>query len=277
MGIFVMTTWKFLTIAWEWHPSVVIGCFLLMAGYLIATHFEFSRRLVYFALADLVLLVTICGPLDVLADEYLFSAHMMEHLILELVVAPLMLLGMPLWLIRKALNIPWIAGVERVLGTPVLAWFLGIGVLWAWHLPALYNAALADERLHIFQHLTFLVSATIFWWPVMAPHGYRRLSTLPAIFYLYLGAIANSILGALLTFAPLGLYPYYMHPEDELGALSLIRDGWGLSAAADQQLGGLFMWVIGGAIFLWAIMMVFTRWFQGNEGWYRSAEVTGAS
>ena len=271
-----MTTIAFLETAWEWYPSIVIGCFLLMAAYLFAMRFKWSRRTLYFALGNLALLVTLCGPLDALSDDYLFSAHMLEHLILELVVAPLLLLGLPLWLMRKILAYPRVAAIERLLGKPPLAWFLGIGILWAWHLPLLYNAALADERLHIFQHITFLVSATIFWWPLLAPAGLRRLSTLPAIFYLYLAAIANSILGALLTFAPPGLYPRYLHPEDEFGILSLIRNGWGLSPQGDQQLGGLFMWVIGGAIFLWAILMVYTRWYRGNEGVYRPSAVTSA-
>lgn len=271
-----MTTIKFLEIAWEWYPSVVIGCALLMLGYLVVTHFTWSRRTLYFALGNLAMLLTLCGPLDVLGDDYLFSAHMLEHLSLELVVAPLLLLGMSFELIRRALAVPWLARVERILGAPLTAWGLGIGVLWAWHLPVLYNAALADERIHIFQHLTFLVSATIFWWPVLAPAGYRRLSTLPAIIYLYLGAIANSVLGALLTFAPLGYYPHYLHPEDTIGVLSLIRNNWGLDPRGDQQLGGLFMWVIGGAIFLWALLTVYARWYRGNEGWYRSAELSGA-
>jgi cytochrome c oxidase assembly factor CtaG len=271
-----MTTWELLKVAWEWYPSIVIGCVLLMLGYLLITHFEMSRRTLYFALGDLTLLLVLCGPLDALADNYLFSAHMLEHLFLELVVAPLLLLGLPVWFIRKALAMPWINKVEHVLGTPLLAWFLGIGTLWLWHLPVLYNGALANERLHAFQHLTFLVTATIFWWPVLAPQGYRRLATLPAILYLYMGAVFNSLLGALLTFAPIGLFPHYLHPEDELGALSLIRNGWGLSVKGDQQLGGLFMWVLGGGIFLWAILWVFARWYRGNEGWYRSPQMAQA-
>ncbi|HKK20232.1 MAG TPA: cytochrome c oxidase assembly protein [candidate division Zixibacteria bacterium] len=268
-----MTTMQFLEAAWEWYPSVVIGCLLLMGTYLFATHFERSRRTLYFALGNLALLLTLCGPLDVLGDDYLFSAHMLEHLSLELIVAPLLLLGLPRWFIRKVLAVPWVRKIEEILGAPVIAWFLGIGILWTWHLPVLYNAALENERLHVFQHLTFLVSATIFWWPILAPPGYRRLNTLPAIFYLYFGGLANSILGALLTFAPVGLYPQYVHPENEFGALDLIRNGWGISVKADQQLGGLFMWVIGGAIFLWAILMVYARWYRGKEGWYRAPKV----
>lgn len=261
--------------AWEWHPSIVIGCILLMLGYLLITHFKVTRRTAYFALGDFILLITLCGPLDVLADDYLFSAHMLEHLILEVIIAPLLLVSLSPALARRLLAVRWVAKVERVLGTPLLAWFLGIGVLWVWHLPVLYNAALADERLHILQHITFLITATIFWWPVLAPRGFRRLPTLPAILYLYTGALANSILGALLTFAPVGYYPRYLHPEDEFGALAMIRHDWGVTPEGDQQLGGLFMWVIGGAIFLATILVVYARWYRGNEGWQHAPEVRG--
>ena len=75
-----MTSWEFLKIAWEWYPSVIIGCILMMLGYLFATKFEWSRRTVYFALGSLVLLLTLCGPLDVLADDYLFSATIRENI-----------------------------------------------------------------------------------------------------------------------------------------------------------------------------------------------------
>ena len=261
-----MSTWQFILKAWDWEPSIAIGCLLLFAGYLYLRHFRIDRHALYFFAGDIILLVTLVGPLDVLADDYLFSAHMLEHLILELVVPPLFLLGLPVGLVERLLSWRPAAAVERVLGIPVLAWIIGIGTLWVWHFPIFYNAALANENIHIFQHLTFLVTATIFWWPILAPEGYRRTTGMAAIFYLYFAALANGTLGALLTFAPVGFYPLYLHPDNELGALSLIRESWGLTPSADQQLGGLFMWVLGGAIFLWAVMAVFARWYLNREG-----------
>ncbi len=262
-----MTSGELFLKAWEWEPSIVIGCALLMLGYLFATKWRFSRRTIYFGLGVVLLLLTLCGPLDVLGDNYLFSAHMAEHMMLELAIPPLWLIGIPLWLAQQAMGHSWIARVEQVLGTPTLAWFLGIGTLWIWHLPLFYNAALANEHIHIMQHLSFLVTATIFWWPILAPRIYRRLTAFWSIIYLFLAAVANGILGALLTFAPVGFYPYYVHPRDELGALSLIRDGWGLTPAADQQVGGLIMWIGGAVIFLWAIMAVYARWFTQEKNW----------
>ncbi|MGD8922759.1 MAG: cytochrome c oxidase assembly protein [Candidatus Zixiibacteriota bacterium] len=261
-----MSTWDLFAQAWEWHISIIVGCIALLVGYLYFAGFRLDRRTFYFILGDVILLFTLVGPLDVLGDDYLFSAHMLEHLVLELVVPPLLLFGLSPRLARKMLSWRPAAAVERVLGTPLLAWFLGIGTLWLWHFPALYNLALAHENIHIIQHLSFLVTATVFWWPILAPEGYRRLTGMRGVFYLYFAALANGTLGALLTFAPVGFYPHYLHPADELGALSLIRNGWGFSPSMDQQLGGLFMWVMGGTIFLWAVLLTFSRWFLKREG-----------
>jgi putative membrane protein len=212
------------------------------------------------------LLLALVSPIDVLGDEYLFSAHMLQHLLLVLVVPPMLLLGLPAEVIRRALGIRIVARVESVLGHPAVAWVLAAAVLWVWHLPALYDAALADENVHIVQHLMFLVTATAFWWPILTPLEKRRLGPGAAMAYLLAAGAASSLLGVILTFAPAGLYPAYLQPEDELGLLSLIRQEWGLSAAADQQLGGLLMWVPGGIAYLLAIFAVFARWQSGDSG-----------
>ncbi len=167
--------------------------------------------------------------------------------------------------------------VERVLSTPLLAWMLCVVTLWVWHLPVLYNLTLADERIHILEHLSFLVTATIFWWPVLTPLKELRMAPFPAIFYLYSAALANTVLGIVLTFAPVVLYPAYLHPADELGALKLIRDGWGLTPRDDQELGGLFMWVGGMFVFLWAILAMLARWYSATESPETAAGLPGAA
>jgi len=97
---------------------------------------------------------------------------------------------------------------------------------------------------------------------VLAPLPEHRLAGPPAIVYLFLAALANSVLGALLTFSSPGLYPWYTRPTGGSAALRLIRDGWGLDPAADQQLGGLFMWVVGGMFFLAAVLAMYGRWYR---------------
>jgi cytochrome c oxidase assembly factor CtaG len=134
-----------------------------------------------------------------------------------------------------------------------------------WHLPALYNAALAHEGIHIAEHLCFLATATLFWWPVVGPLAQRRLAPLAAALYLFAAMAASTVLGIILTFAPPGIYPAYLNPVDQLGVVRLLREGWGLSPAADQQLGGLLMWVPGNLVYFWAFIAALVRWYSAPE------------
>ncbi len=153
----------------------------------------------------------------------------------------------------------------RLLPSPLLAWFFGIGVMWLWHLPVLYNAALADERIHLIEHLSFLATSVMFWWPVLGPVEAQRMKPLAAIPYLFLASAATSLLGILLAFAPAGLYPAYLHPADPYGILPLLREGWGITAAGDQQAGGLLMWIAGGPVYLFGALYAMARWYAAPD------------
>jgi putative membrane protein len=261
-----MTWGEFIISGWDWYPGVVLGCLALSSLYLIFSKFRRDRSAVFFQAGVLLLFLTLVSPLDVLADDYLFSAHMLQHLLLVLVVAPLLLLGLPSEWIQRLLKWKPAARIEGYLGQPLVAWIIGVGTLYLWHIPMFYNAALRDENIHLLQHLSFLISATIFWWPVILPlQEKRRLSPLGAMLYLFFGAAANTILGIILTFAPVGLYPAYLNPEDAYGILPLIRNGLGIVPQTDQQLGGLLMWIPGGLIYLTAILTVFAGWFSQSE------------
>jgi len=247
--------------AWSWYPSVIFGCIGLVAAYLAMARLRPSPRFVWFFLGVLTILLALISPLDPLSDDYLFSAHMVQHLLLILIAAPLLLIGIPEAWFSRLLDQPLPARIERQLGRPLVAWLLGIGTLWLWHLPVLYEATLADEGVHIFEHLTFLVTGVIFWWPLIVPPAHRRLNAFYSLVYLFTGGLANSLLGIILTFAPNLIYRGYLHPEDELGILPLLRETWGLSPMADQQLGGLLMWVGGSLILLLAMMAILVRWY----------------
>lgn len=262
-----MTTWRLLMTAWDGEPSVLIGCTALVAGYVAMTRRRSSRDAGYFFAGIFVLLFAQCSPLDALGDTYLFSAHMIQHLLLLLIVPPLLILGIPAWLAEQGCGSPRVRAVERVLRQPAVAWLVGIGAMYLWHLPALYNATLAHAGVHIGEHLCFLITGVIFWWPVCAPLPQSRYAPLAAMLYLFTAAVASSVLGIVLTFASPGLYPAYLHPADTRGYLSLIRDGWGVSPAVDQQFGGLIMWVPGGLVYLGAIIGTFARWQnEADEG-----------
>jgi putative membrane protein len=270
-----MTTWQLLTSTWSWEPSILLGCLFLLGGYLAAVRGRFDQKTVFFGSGVLIIGVALISPLEALGDTYLFSAHMLQHLLLLLVVPPLLLLGIPPRLAQRLLAWPPANRTERILGRPWLAWLLGVGTVWVWHLPSLYNATLADETIHILEHLDFLVTATIFWWPILAPLTERRLAPLAMLPYLFAAAAASSVLGIILTFAPVGLYPAYLKPTDSLGALPLLRDGWGLSPAVDQQIGGLLMWVPGSLVYFAGIIVALVRWYGSPEEdrWDQTLEI----
>jgi cytochrome c oxidase assembly factor CtaG len=180
-------------------------------------------------------------------------------------VPPLLLLGITPHFARAVIGCRPLGRIERVLGNLLIAWTLGVATLALWHLPWLFDAALGNEYVHIAEHLCFMVTATIFWWPVLAPLPQCRISPLGAQVYLLGGAMANSLLGIWLTFARPGLYAPYLHPADSLHVTALLRTGWGLTPALDQQVGGLLMWVGGGFVFLAVMLVLFLQWFGTAE------------
>jgi putative membrane protein len=254
-----MTGWQLLTSTWNWDPSVLAGGAALIGVYLAAVGSRLTKRALLFVAGVLATLFALVSPLDVLGDTYLFSAHMVQHLLLIQVTPPLLLLGTPAWLAKKITDWPVAGRVERILGRPWVAWLLGMGTMWVWHLPALYNATLADEGIHIVEHLSFLVTSTIFWWPVLSPVMEKRLSPPATLLYLVAAIVASDMLGSILSYTAPGVYNY-LHPVDTLGVLPLLRDTWGLSPAVDQLLGGLAMWILGDLVYLCGILNGIARW-----------------
>ena len=260
-----MTTGRLLATAWDWEPSVLIGCVILAVLYWrLARPRRMSHVFLFFA-GDAILLLALVSPIDTLADDYLFSVHMVQHLLLILIVPPLLIAGLSREFTERLLQNRAVARIEAFCAKPVIAWSGASLSLAFWHIPIFYNAALAHESIHIVEHLIFLITAAMFWWPLLTPAVESRLSAGKSIAYLFSAAMINTFLGILISFAPLGIYPAYMHPNDSLGALSLIRETWGVSAQADQQLGGLLMWVPAGLIYFTAIVATVARWQSQAE------------
>jgi cytochrome c oxidase assembly factor CtaG len=256
-----MTGWKLLT-AWEFSPSVVIGCALVLAAYLFAVRGKINGKTINFTLGVLCIFLALVSPIDDLGDDYLFSAHMVQHMMLGMIAPVLMVAGIPASFVQAWLKVPLIARVERILGNPTLALIVANATFWVWHLPYLYNLTLENETVHIFEHMMFIVTGCMLWWPVFKPVKEGRLAAMPAIVYMAIAAAISTILGIIFTISDTPYYSGYANPHDELGALKLIREDWGLTQIADQKLGGAIMWEPAGAIFLWAIMVVLMGWFK---------------
>jgi putative membrane protein len=242
---------------WDWHPSVVIGLALLGGLYAYLGGLAAPRRRVTAFGASLVVLgVSLNGPLHNLSDGYLFSAHMVQHLALTLVFPPLLLYGTPAWVVRPLLGPAWVLRLAHRATRPLAAGTLFSVPITLWHLPQFYEAALEHHPLHIVQHLVFIATAVIMWWPILAPVPELPRASYPTqLIYLFALGLPMSLAGALITLSERVLYPFY----------AAAPRVWGLTPLADQQLGGLLMWVVG-TIYLWvAASVVWFRWSAREE------------
>ena len=242
----------------EIHADVLLGVGLLAFAYAVAW-VRGPRTAVHvpalFMAALIVLLLALNGPLHDLSDYYLFSAHMVQHLLLTLVVPPLLLAGTPRWMVDALVaplrRLPALDHLLRAVTRPVPALMLYAAVLIGWHLPGPYGAALEHHRVHIVEHLALIAAATLAWWPVLSPSGLLpRLHYGAQILYLFMFGVPMTVVAAMITGAEDTLYPFY-------AAAPRI---FGISALADQRLGGLIMWVPAGLIPLLAFTVVFFRW-----------------
>jgi putative membrane protein len=248
-----MTTYQFLTTAWRWNSILLIFCALALAGYFLA--FRRQGRAVYLVAALVVFLFALISPVSALADGYLFSAHMVQHILLVLIVPALLLLSLP-----RSFSLPrWLTGFTH----PFVGWLAGVGAMWLWHAPALCNAATTSRTVSAIQTTSLLLMGSVFWWQVLAPRDSERLSPAAGIAYLFTACTACSVLGIILTFAPVSICPVYQQPVDRLGILGAIRGDWGLTSDKDQQIGGLLMWVPMCLIYLAAILAQLARWHSG--------------
>lgn len=242
-----------MSLRWDLHPSVVIGLALLGGLYVFLGGLRTDRRrVVSFGASLLVIFASLNGPLHDLSDNYLFSAHMGQHLLLTLLFPPLLLYGTPAWVVRSLLTPRWITAVARVLTRPVIAAATFTAPIVLWHVPVFYEAALRNHSLHILQHLVFLTTAVVMWWPVLSP--VPELPRIPypgQMLYLFLLGLPMSLTGALITLSDSVLYPFYGEAP---------RVWQDVGALADQQIGGLLMWVIGGLALWGAMTVVWFRW-----------------
>jgi putative membrane protein len=242
----------------EIHADVVLGVGLAAAAYAIAWARGPRNHLhepALFLATLIVLLVALNGPLHDLSDYYLFSAHMVQHLLLTLVVPPFLLAGIPGWmadaLIGRLCRRRALGATVRAATRPVTALGVYAVALIGWHLPAPYEAALEHHAWHVVEHLVLIATATLAWWPVLSPSAWLpRLHYGTQILYLFAFGIPMTVVAAMITGAEQTLYPFYA------AAPRL----FGLTALADQRLGGLIMWVPAGLIPLLAFTIVFFRW-----------------
>jgi putative membrane protein len=240
---------------WELEPGVVATLAVVAAVYLRGWRTYHRRvparfppwRLQAFLAGLVSLWLAAASPADTLADQ-LLSAHMVQHILLLSVAPPLLLLGSPLLpiirglprLLRTAVVRPlshqrWLRHAASTLTHPATALAISSVILWAWHVPSLYDLALRNPAVHATEHALFFTGGLLFWWPVVQPWPSRPRWPRGAIIpYLLVADVQNTILAAILTFSDRVLYPWYAQAPSPLG---------GMTPQQDQTLAGVLMWV----------------------------------
>jgi cytochrome c oxidase assembly factor CtaG len=255
---------------WSWQPGVVIPLLAFAAMYGAGSIRRGNWRRVrwrHFSFAGgwLSLFLALTSPIHELGEQ-LFSAHMLQHEIMILVSAPLIAAAQAgatcLWAFapRRRKDIGgWMHRIEKsqiigFISAPLHAWVLETAALWLWHVPVLYQATLRSDWIHAAQHLSFFLTAVLFW---SALYGMGRSATNfgAATLYVFGTAVHCSALGALLTFSRVLWYPAY--------ANSTAR--WGLAPIQDQQLGGVIMWVPSGVVFIAIALGLVARWIAESD------------
>jgi putative membrane protein len=253
--------------AWEFDPGVVIPLALTAVLYWQGSRQHvgltgLERSCFWLGWASLVL--ALVSPLHSLG-EVLFCAHMTQHEILMLVSAPLLVISRPLVTFLWALPFEW----RRTLGRwskegsiqrswafftdPFSAWWIHALAIWSWHIPYLFDLTLTSDLAHSAQHLSFFLSALIFWWSLFYSHGRRTYGA--GVLYVFTTAIHTGILGALLTFSSKPWYSPYLRTTQP----------WGYTPLEDQQVGGLIMWVPASLVYLAAGLYLFSAWLKESD------------
>jgi putative membrane protein len=255
---------------WHWHPSVLAGLLGLLVLYAAALGRP-GRRLGWrppgagasraqraaFVGGTLALAAALLGPIAEWAEHAALSAHMGQHLILTIVVPPLWLAGTPDWMLAPLARLPVVGRAGYALTRPVVALLAAGLTLVIWHFPAFFEAALARESVHILEHLTFLATGVLAWWPVAGSLAAWPRPAPPArLLYLFLSTIPMMAVASPITMAEEILYPFY----ERAGA------AWPLSPRADQELAGVLMWIGGSLGYLVAGTIVFFRWAREEDG-----------
>jgi putative membrane protein len=259
-------------LSWNFDPLVLIAGAGLLGGYYIAiTRLRPRytdervplRRIVYFVISVVSLLLVLCSPLDTLGRYYLLSAHTLQLLILTTVTAPFLLMGLPEWLVTLLLPLRALRDATRGLLFPLLAALVFNVIIMIWHDGSLYEAALQNSLIHDLQMFSFLVAGILTWWPLLTPMDRdTRMSTPFQMLYLGIESLPLDIFGVIMIFAGSVFYTTYMSAPRLFG----------ISPLVDQQIAGGLLAVPGNLLDIVLFSVIFFTWIQRQEVEQRERE-----
>jgi putative membrane protein len=243
---------------WPFDPTVYAGLAVAFLGHALLAHDApgAERKHTLYLIAGLATLwVALETPIDIISDRYLDSVHMFQHVLLGFVAPPLLLLSLSKSMVRRLVRIP---GVQLIT-EPIPAQVIAGAVMVAWHLPALYNATLANENIHIVEHLMFIGSGLLLYWPIIdatSAHSTWHLSPVGKLIYMLIATLPQDGVALVLIFSRVPFYQFYVT------APRVIE---GFTPLIDQTMAGSVLMILGKATLAVAALTVFFRWFGGEQ------------
>ena len=213
------------------------------------------KHSLYFGLGLVTIWLALETPLDTIADHYLDSVHMLQHVLLGFVAPPLMLLGLSPGMVGRLVRVPGV----RAITEPVPAQVVAGAVMIAWHLPPLYDATLYSEGLHVAEHLTFIAAGLVIYWPILqatSAHARWQMSPGAKLLYMLVATLPQDGVALALIFSRVPFYEYYAHAPRLMASLDPL---------IDQTVAGAILMIFGKATIGVAAIAVFTRWFGGEQ------------
>lgn len=244
-------------LTWPFDPTVYAGLIALAAvHYWLARDLPDVRRShrLWFGAGVLTLWLALETPIDTISDNYLDSVHMLQHVMIGFVAPPLMLLGLSSGMVARLVNAPGVRGATE----PVPAQIAAGVVMIAWHIPALYEATLYNEWVHVLEHVSFIAAGLVLFWPMIeatSAHSRHHMSAAAKLVYMAIATLPQDGVALALIFSRVSFYEYYTH------APRLIA---GFTALIDQTIAGAVLMILGKATMAAAALAVFFRWF-GHE------------
>jgi putative membrane protein len=245
-------------ITWPFDPTVYAGLIVLFFGHAwLAGGVPDARRVhsLYAGLGLFTLWLALETPLDSISDNYLDTAHMLQHVMLGFVAPPLMLLGLSPGMVGRLVRIPGVRTVTEPIPAQVIA---GV-VMIAWHLPALYDAALYVGWLHLLEHLMFIGSGLVLYWPILDATSHfarRQMSPGGKLVYMLIATLPQDGVALALIFSRVPFYEFYTH------APRLIA---GFTPSIDQTIAGAVLMILGKVMLAATALAVFFQWFAREQ------------
>ncbi|MCP4079838.1 MAG: cytochrome c oxidase assembly protein [Planctomycetaceae bacterium] len=244
---------------WNWDSLVWLAIGIILLVYFVTFKGMPPLRRFALGLGVAFMAVAFVSPIGYLANGYVFSAHMIQHLLMLLIVPLCLILALP-----KQRVASWFSDTPKpqlAKALVMIGWIGGVGAMWFWHVPNLCSVSTQNASIGLLRDSSFMLAGLVFWWPIFGPLESTRLSPPSGIVYLFSACLGCTLLGIYITFTNSIVCPVFAQSVDSLGIMASLQAA-GFTPMVDQNLGGLLMWVPPCTLYVGAIISLLCRWYK---------------